>query len=75
MELMNKDPSGNARYRRWYAAHREDINKQRRIEYEARKTAGLCPRCGTSTGDGGLCADCLASAREQQNKKRDPTPE
>ena len=73
MELMNKDPSGNARYRRWYAAHREEINLQRKVEYEARKASGLCPRCGVDTGDGGLCPECLARAREQQDKKRQKT--
>ena len=67
---MNKDPSGNERYRRWYAAHKEAINDARRQEYDARKNSGLCPRCGTDTKDGSLCPRCLEQARTQQSKKR-----
>ena len=67
---MNKDPSGNARYRRWYAAHREEVNRQRRVEYVSRKESGLCPRCAAETGDGGLCDDCLEKARTMQQERR-----
>lgn len=73
---MNKDPSGNARYRRWYAKHREEVNRLRRAEYENRKANGLCPRCGETTGDGGLCDKCLEKARltQQERRKKEPDP-
>lgn len=66
---MNKDKTGNERYRRWYANHVEEIKEQRRQLYLARKQAGLCPRCGVATQDGGLCDECLRKARMWNRKK------
>jgi hypothetical protein len=65
---LNKDKTGNERYRRWYANHREKIQEQRRQVYEQRKKDGLCPRCAKSSPDGGLCEDCLSKARVWNKK-------
>lgn len=68
---MNKDKTGNERYRRWYANHLEEIREARRNVYLARKESGLCPRCGTDTSNGGLCVACLEKARKW-NRKKEP---
>lgn len=72
---MNKDKTGNERYRRWYARHVEEIKEQRKQLYLTRKLAGLCPRCGTDTKDGGLCEECLRKARTWNRKKSESAGE
>jgi hypothetical protein len=69
---MNRDPTGNERYRRWYKKHREDVNQERRSIYSIRKTLNLCPRCGSENKNGlSLCNECrLDKSRIQQASRK-----
>jgi hypothetical protein len=59
-----KDPTGNERFRRWYAIHREQVKVDRKAEYQTRKANGQCPRCGLPAKPNyTLCEACLARAR------------